>query len=162
MGTRGPIPKRKDQLRGHRSKAELNGETVTRVGVTRGAPTQGAEQPRGSADWTPSAKKLWKSAGESGQSLLYTASDWQMLHLLMTELSEYQKMPRRSANMFAAIMAGLSNLLLTEGDRRRLQVELAGDEPETTTPGAEEVEKWLSTLTPPTETEASPTSDRSD
>lgn len=156
MGTRGPIPKRKDQLNGHRSKAELSGETITRVGANK-LPHQGAEQPSGSRDWTPSAKRLWKSAGESGQSLLYTASDWQMLHLLLTELSEYQNMPRRSANMFAAIMSGLSNLLLTEGDRRRLQVELDHPEPETTTPGAEEVEKWLSQMSPPSSPTSAPT-----
>ena len=156
MAAKGRIPKRKDQLNGHRSKDELEGRTVTRL--PSGAPAHVAPQPYGARDWHPIAKRIWKAAGESGQSILYTASDWAVLYSLMDDLTYYKNSAKRSGQMLQTIMSSLTSLLLTEGDRRRLQVELHHPEPETTTPGAEEVEKWLSQMSPP----SSPTSARTD
>ena len=161
MGQRGPIPKRADRPGGYRPETRARKAESGADGISR-APSRAAAQPKASADWDPIAKRMGKAAGESGQSIFYEPSDWAVLYSLMDDLTYYKSQPRRSGQMLQTIMSSLTTLLLTEGDRRRLQVELSGAEPETTTPGAEEVEKWLSTLTPPTETEASPTSDRSD
>ena len=161
MGQRGPIPKRADRPGGYRPETRARKAASGADGISR-APSRAAAQPKASADWDPIAKRMWKAVGESGQSIFYEPSDWAVLYSLMDDLTYYKSQPRRSGQMLQTIMSSLTTLLLTEGDRRRLQVELSGAEPETTTPGAEEVEKWLSTLTPPTETEASPTSDRSD
>ena len=145
MAAKGRIPKRKDQLNGHRSKDELEGRTVTRL--PSGAPAHVAPQPYGARDWHPIAKRIWKAA-----------SDWAVLYSLMDDLTYYKNSAKRSGQMLQTIMSSLTSLLLTEGDRRRLQVELHHPEPETTTPGAEEVEKWLSQMSPP----SSPTSARTD
>ena len=146
MGTRGPIPKRKGELNGHRAKAELDGATVVRAPAA-----EAVKQPPASRDWHPIAKRLWKSMGESGQARFYEPSDWAVAYSLMDDLSYYKAGAKRSGQMLQTIMSSLSSLLLTEGDRRRLQIELArgGGEEESLTPGAEEVARWLREMSPP-------------
>lgn len=166
MGQRGPIPKRTDRPGGYRpetraKKAESGADGISRprAGSPSGAPTLATKQPPGSRDWHPIAKRLWKAAGESGQSIYYEASDWMILYSLMDDLTYYKNGAKRSGQMLQTIMSSLTTLLLTEGDRRRLQVELHKNEDVTAvTPGAEEVEKWLAQMSPP----SSPTSDHSD
>ena len=157
MGSRGPIPQRTDRPGGYRPDERRRKAESGSDGITR-APSTAAKQPPASRDWHPIAKRLWKAAGESGQSILYQPSDWAVLYSLMDDLTYYKNGAKRSGQMLQTIMSSLTSLLLTEGDRRRLQVELDHPEPETTTPGAEEVEKWLSQMSPP----SSPTSARTD
>ena len=38
---------------------------------------------------------------------------------------EHERMPKRSGQMFQALMSSLQSLLLTEGDRRRVRIELS-------------------------------------
>ena len=120
MGTRGPVPKRTESLNGHRSKEELAGAKVTRA--------DGAEdvsQPAADPDWHPIAERLWESLGQSGQSRFYEPSDWAVAYSLMDDLSYYKSSSKRSGQMLATIMSAMSSLLVTEGDRRRVQIELA-------------------------------------
>ena len=158
MGVHGPIPKRTDRPGGYRPEARAKKAAAGTDGISRpraGAPTLATKQPPGARDWHPIAKRLWKAAGESGQSIYYEASDWAVLYSLMDDLTYYKNGAKRSGQMLQTIMSSLTTLLLTEGDRRRLQVELHKTEDVTTvTPGAEEVEKWLAQM--------SPTSDPSD
>lgn len=141
MGTRGPLPKRKDDLNGHRSRAELAGETVQRAPSARAA-GNGArvvKVPAASRDWHPIAKRLWKAMQESGQARFYEPSDWAVAYSLMDGLSHYKAQSRQSGQMLQTIMSSLTSLTLTEGDRRRLQIELVDAEGDAgvSTPGAE-------------------------
>jgi len=43
----------------------------------------------------------------------------------MDDLSYYKASSKRSGQMLATIMSAMSSLLVTEGDRRRVQIELA-------------------------------------
>ena len=84
-------------------------------------------------EWDVIARMLWEGALRSGQSDFYQDSDWAVLYWLCDNVTHYQKTKRRSAQMFAALQSAMSTLLLTEGDRRRVQIELekpqeAGDE----------------------------------
>lgn len=140
MGQRGPVPKRKAELRGHRSRAELEGETVSSAPAGRGG---GAKPPAEDPKWHRIAKKIWRAAKTSGMARYYEETDWAVLYSLMDDLSEYKQQARRSSQMLAAILAGLTALGLTEGDRRRMQIELARPDVEETTAGQAEVERWM-------------------
>lgn len=116
MGTRGPVPKRDDE-RKRTNERELE--------TTRATGAADVKQPRGDGDWHPIVKKLWKAMGESGQTQFYEPSDWAMAYSLMEDMSQYKRDQRRSPGMLQVILSGLSNLLVTEGDRRRVQIELS-------------------------------------
>lgn len=129
MGARGPVPQREEALARPRSRqgGEQAAQPVTK-GVAR--PTR---IPRSDPDWHPIAKMLWKALRESGQTDFYQQSDWAFAYSLCDDLSHYKK-PRitsdgieyhkRSPEMLKALLSGMSSLLVTEGDRRRVRVEL--------------------------------------
>ena len=116
MGDRGPIPKR-DAQRRRRNKKDT--PTTTAEGA------RNVEQPKANGNWHPTAKRMFDSLGESGQSKWYQPSDWAVAYLLCESISAEMrtKEPIKGATMAAwrAYMAGLNML---EGDRRRVQIEL--------------------------------------
>ena len=116
MGTRGPVPKRTE------SRQRRN---VSEVDVKRADGAEDVSQPAPDPDWHPIATRLWESLGRSGQSRFYEPSDWAVAYSLMDDLSYYKASSKRSGQMLATIMSAMSSLLVTEGDRRRVQIELA-------------------------------------
>lgn len=141
MGTRGPIPKRSEDR--HRRNEPVQPIKTAPAGVKKkpGAACK---------EWHPIAKRLWNSAKQSGQSRFYEPSDWAMLYSLCDDLSYYKAQGKRSGQMLASIMSALGSLLLTEGDRRRVQVEL--EQPEESEEAQREahvarMEDWRSRLT---------------
>lgn len=72
---------------------------------------------------------LWDSTIESGQADFYESSDYAFLYSICEDLSEYKRSVKRSAMMFAALNAAFEALLITEGARRRVRIELQ-DEPQ--------------------------------
>lgn len=114
MGTRGPVPKRSEE----RQRRNVTGNVV------RGFGAEHVKQPRADSSWHPIAKRLWKAMRESGQSQFYEPSDWAVAFSLMEDLSHYKQGKKRSGQMLQTIMSTLASLLLTEGDRRRVQMEL--------------------------------------
>lgn len=120
MGARGPVPERKDNLLGHRSKDELDGNTVTRVRI----PTK-VSIPQHEKDWHPIAIRIYRSVKQSGQSQYFEPSDWAMLYFACDELTHYMSPAgKRSAMKLAQILQLFSSLLMTEGDRRRVAMEI--------------------------------------
>lgn len=117
MGTRGPLPKRED-MRKRRNK-DSEGPEVTKLDV-EGEVVQPAADP----DWHPIAQQLWEAMGDSGQSMFYEPSDWAVAYSLMDDLTYYKRGTKRSGQMLQTIMSSLTSLLLTEGDRRRVALEL--------------------------------------
>ena len=116
MGTRGPVPKRTE------SRQRRNAPDVD---VKRADGAEDVSQPAPDPDWHPIASRLWESLGRSGQSRFYEPSDWAVAYSLMDDLSYYKASSKRSGQMLATIMSAMSSLLVTEGDRRRVQIELA-------------------------------------
>ncbi|PWH05204.1 hypothetical protein DEO23_14075 [Brachybacterium endophyticum] len=116
MGTRGPMPKRTES-RQRRNAPERDVEKAAGADVVK--------QPPASRDWHPIAKRLWKAMGQSGQARFYEPSDWAVAYSLMDDLSHYKNGAKRSGQMLQTIMSALTGLMLTEGDRRRLQIELS-------------------------------------
>lgn len=118
MGARGPVPKRSNQKHGHRSQEEK--AEYDKVAID--APPVQAQEP--DATWHQVAKDWFTSLGESGQSRFYEPSDWATARYVAEAMSRNLKAGRFSGQLFAAIMSGMSSLLVTEGDRRRVKLEL--------------------------------------
>lgn len=96
-------------------------------------------KPAADEEWHPVATQLYDSLGESGQSIFFEPSDWAAAYLICESLSRdlheqpigtdadgapiFGRVPLKGANL-AAYLKGLSGLGATEGDRRRLSIEL--------------------------------------
>jgi hypothetical protein len=113
----GPPPKRSDQRR-RRNKAEL---PVAEVAVS-GPPVT---QPSPGELWDPAATRWYQSLAESGQARFYEPSDWAQAWVWAELLSRaLAQGDRPSAQLVMAWSAGATELLTTEGARRRMRVEL--------------------------------------
>lgn len=75
-------------------------------------------------DWHPIARDLWNSIKTSGQIDFMQDTDVVMVWSLCDDLSLYKKAGKRSSMMFSAIHTAMGSLLFTEGDRRRVRMEL--------------------------------------
>lgn len=127
-GSGGPVPKRSDQRR-RRNKTEP---------VTK-AQGNGSKPPPADSKWHPVAKRWFQSLKQSGQSRFYEESDWALAFLLAESISRELKpqlvgttadgepifwnQPPKGASL-AAWLKAMSSLLVTEGDRRRIRMEL--------------------------------------
>lgn len=130
MGGRGPVPKRSDQRRRTNAPARPIDAVPTR---------SRAEAPAAAEHWHAVAAAWYESLAKSGQSVFYEASDWATAFLIaesisrdlnpqfvgLTEKGElaYESIPLKGASLSAYLRA-MAVLMVTEGDRRRLQVEL--------------------------------------
>lgn len=133
MGSRGPIPKRAGQRHGHRSRNEPPPDTAP-----------GADQievPDPDPGWHPVAARWFESLADSGQAAFYEPSDWALAVLLAETMSreladqpmvvgkgdatriEWTRQPITGASL-TALLKGMATLLVTEGDRRRVRLEL--------------------------------------
>ncbi len=128
----GPVPKRSDQRR--RRNTQVRKVTVAPATVATVAPDC-------DPSWHPVAQRFFDSLKTSGQSAFYTDSDWAMAWVLAESMSrELQpqpvtlgrgedaqtvlvSLPPKAASLAAWIKA-MSCLLVSEGDRRRVSLEL--------------------------------------
>ena len=122
----GPVPKRSDQRR-RRNK------TTSDTDKAAGAKT--VKVPAADRSWHPIAKSLGASLATSGQAEFYEPSDWAFAFSLMDDLSYIKKAQerdeRRPAQMLQTVYTAFERLLVTEGDRRRVRLELErGGEPD--------------------------------
>lgn len=122
MGQYGPIPNRTDDLSRERDANRGGREPVTKGQSIKSKPLPVVD------DWHTAAKNIYVGTCNSGMAEFYEASDWAMLHMLVDNLShlmdvrdETGKLP---AMAFSAIMSSFVSLGLTEGDRRRIRIEL--------------------------------------
>lgn len=129
----GPVPNREADLARSRERKGKDQVPVTK-GLSR--PTT---IPRADPDWHPIARMLWDSLKKSGQSDFYEQSDWAFAYSLCEDLSLYKKPSvnrdgeeyfKRSGQMLQTIYSAMERLLVTEGDRRRVRIELHDAEPE--------------------------------
>lgn len=88
-----------------------------------------AKIPNADRDWHPIARRIWDSLKTSGQQDFYESSDWAIAYSLCDDLSYYKKSGKRSGQMLQTIMSSFERLLVTEGDRRRVRIELHEPEP---------------------------------
>lgn len=135
MATRGPVPKRSDQRR--RTNQPASPITPAPAAVQTVAPTSDPAWHKVAAAW-------YDSLALSGQSIFYEPSDWAVAYLIAESMSRdlmpqfvgftesgeviMEAIPLKGASLSAYLRA-MAVLMVTEGDRRRLQVELAKPQP---------------------------------
>lgn len=157
MGKRGPVPKRSNQRRR---------ENAPEVAPTRAPGAASVEVPPADPAWNPVAARWYESLAESGQSAFYEPSDWAVAWLLAESMSrelepqplvvgsgadakvEMHRMPPKAASV-AAWLKGMSQLIATEGDRRRVGLELqrsAPDEGGSASAGVTDLRAWRESL----------------
>lgn len=141
MATRGPVPKRSDQRR--RTNAPATPVKNPPAAAKVKAPTADTQ-------WHKVALAWYKSLALSGQSIFYEPSDWATAYLIAESMSRdlspqfvgitekgdsvRETIPLKGASLSAYLRA-MAVLMVTEGDRRRLQVELV--KPQQSDPDAE-------------------------
>ena len=92
-------------------------------------------KPKPDVNWHPIAKMMWNAAGTSGMADFYQDSDWAYLYSLLDDLTALKrgaaKYGKVSGQALATIYGAMTTLGFTEGDRRRMRIELSKPEPET-------------------------------
>lgn len=112
----GPVPKRSDQRR-RVNKPEIE--------VEHAPAAETVEIPLPGDDWHDAAIAWFESLTESGQAEWYEPSDWATAWVWAELLSRALKQGARpSAQLIVAWASGATELLTTEGARRRLRIEL--------------------------------------
>lgn len=117
-GAGGPVPKRSEQRRRRNKAPEGAAVTTAPAGVT-------ASAPESEDAWHPRAKEWFDSLAQSGQSAFYEASDWAMARFAADLMTSLLSADKPSAQMVASLLQLTTALMCTEGDRRRLRLELA-------------------------------------
>ncbi|WP_028472115.1 hypothetical protein [Nocardioides alkalitolerans] len=130
----GPIPQREDALARPRARKGSDQQAVTK-GELRPVAV-----PEPDEDWHPIARMVWDGMVSSGQADFFQNSDWAFAWSTCEELSLYkspkinretgEEYHKRSPEMLKALLASLTSLLVTEGDRRRVRIELTSPEPD--------------------------------
>lgn len=135
----GPVPKRRDQVR--RQNKPAPGQEVDTAPGKPATPEPADER------WHPIARRWYESLEKSGQSDFYQQSDWATAHLIAECIHRdlaprivtdadgnvvlgadgeplTRTLPMRGASLSAYLKA-MAALLTTEGDRRRMRLELS-------------------------------------
>lgn len=101
--------------------------------------------PKAKSTWHPVAKRWFESLAESGQAQFYEPSDWAVAELVAESMSRdlqpqvigfteegeviKERIPLKGASLQGYLKA-FTQLLVTEGERRRVQLELERPKPE--------------------------------
>ncbi len=120
----GPVPNRESDLARPRERKDGDVQSVTK-GEMRPVKIPNADR-----EWHPIARRLWDSLKTSGQADFYQNSDWAFAYSLCEDLSVYKKSGNRSGQMLQTIYSSFERLLVAEGDRRRVRIELHEPEDE--------------------------------
>jgi hypothetical protein len=113
--TRGPIPKRSDE-RIRRNKVD-GLEKVEAIAPVR-MPFLGLDNPH------PIIVDLYLSLGNSAQSRFYEPSDWEYARFCLYFADVLLKQQRPSSQLLASVQTMLTDLLVSEGSRRRVRLEV--------------------------------------
>ncbi len=134
VASRGQVPKREEERR--RTNAPEDG-----IEVTKAPGAAVVEVPAPDEDWHTAAYDWYLSLEDSGQSRFYEPSDWMTAWILAEQMSRLLKprptgmfgtlavMPMSGSDL-GAVLKGMSSLMCTEGDRRRMRLELTRNIPD--------------------------------
>lgn len=114
------LPNRSDDLTpaGERKRKERGTTTARGKSIPATIPDPDPE-------WCKTARMVWNSMLTSGGAAYFESSDYAVLYLTVDQIDHlYQQGGRRSPEYLRVIMQTLASLLATEGDRRKLRIEL--------------------------------------
>ena len=112
----GPVPERSDRRR-RTNKPEVEVETAPAAGV--------ADVPAPDPEWHPIAREWFEALGRSGQAVFFEASDWAQARYLAHMMDQTLQTDKPNGQLVSSVLSGSTELLTTEGARRRLRIELA-------------------------------------
>ena len=141
MGTRGPVAKRMAERLGHVTKAQKASVNSIKVdGVVKPPPAN--------REWHPIARRWFNSLKTSGQCVYFEPSDWAAAYLVAEAMTRNLATGNRfSGQLFATVWSAMSELLTTEGSRRRVRMEIErGGVDEEEDAVAAEVESFLAEM----------------
>jgi len=115
MAGNGPPPKRDAQRRRRNEPAKGKAESVV-VDPTK------VRGPELTGRHSAAARRWYEALRRSGQSMFFEPSDWALADVVVIAIDAFVKAP--SAAMLSAIDSASSKLLVAEGDRRRVRLEL--------------------------------------
>ena len=141
MGTRGPVAKRMAERLGHVTKAQKASVNSIKVeGVVKPPPAN--------REWHPIARRWFNSLKTSGQCVYFEPSDWAAAYLVAEAMTRNLATGNRfSGQLFATVWSAMSELLTTEGSRRRVRMEIErGVVDEDQDAVASEVEQFLAEM----------------
>jgi len=118
MAARGPVPKRSDQ-RIRRNLPKNPTDKITAIGTV---PIPALNL--GDDNLHPLVVDLYRSLTESAQARFYEPSDWQYARFCLHFANKLLLSPRPSAQLLVTVNQMLNALLVSEGDRRRVQLEV--------------------------------------
>lgn len=121
-GSGGPVPKRSDQRRRRNVPAVPVDKAPSGIAAPESAPPADER-------WLPETTELYESFARSGQAAFYEPSDWQLLRFGCRLVDGLYRSGKPSGQMVVAVLGLFSSLLATEGDRRRLRLELTRETP---------------------------------
>lgn len=149
MGAHGPIPKRSQERRRKNKTDESGGQYIPDRVDLQNFDGDVVEPREPNPNWHPAALSIWEAALASGQRIFWEPSDWAVLGLTCSQISQYYrddfiiekvKQPMEdgmgggeelvygsrpmTGQEFSAVLKAFSSLGMTEGDRRRMRVEL--------------------------------------
>ena len=116
MAQYGPIPKRSDQ-RIRRNKLDVPIEKIDMIGTV---PVPDLEF----KDAHPLIVDLYEAMRQSGQAKFFEPTDWQYAKFTLHFADQLLKSSRPSSQMLAAVNSMLTDLLVSEGSRRRVRLEV--------------------------------------
>lgn len=130
----GPIPRQEATLARPRERKGSNQQATTK------GERRDVLWPPVPSEWGSLARGLYEGARDSGQADFYQQSDVAYLMFVLEETNRYmepitsrvdqdtgevvQIYPKRSGQLFQALHSSMQSLLLTEGERRRVRIEL--------------------------------------
>lgn len=129
----GPTPQRSEQRR-RRNKVDIDKAPVSTAGQVYGP---------AAPEWLQGLARDWyESLRTSGQAIYYTDSDWTSAMIVAKAIERFESRP--SAHLLTAILSGCGSLAATEGDRRRLRIELERpqDEDPDERAGVTAIDEW--------------------
>ena len=133
-GRGGVVPKRSEERR-RRNK-------VVTDKTTPAAPAP-VEVPPADPSWHPMAVGWYESLKISGQSQFFEPSDWAAAQVAAWYITELVRKPSSAA--FTAAWDAMGALLTTEGERRRVRLEIERQKPVETVPeGVSDIAAWRS------------------
>lgn len=116
IGSRGPVPKRSEE-RIRRNKDDVEVTKLEATGVVE-VPELGIEDPH------PMIVDFWEAICDSAQAKFYEPSDYQYARFTLHFANKLVLSGRPSSQMLAAVNSALSDLLVSEGHRRRVRLEV--------------------------------------
>lgn len=116
MGGIGPVPKRSDE-RIRRNKPDRPIEKVSKIGVVP-IPDLGLDDPH------EVTVGLYQALLDSAQSKYFEPSDWAYARFCLHFADKLLKQARPSGQVLATVHSMMSDLLVSEGSRRRFRIEI--------------------------------------